>query len=358
MTNSKRNVKIYLLGILLPTSLIVGGFASAKKLDNIETFEKDKSNDIFEKQKVSQDIVTFGGDERYIRQRTDIMDILSNNKMDYLTHLDTGSNGQIKVGYADSVNEINAKQFDYTFNHLNYLFDTINPDYHFVTGRFSAKDSDIFIDFQNLWYASTSKNSVTCAITDLQYSNIHSSIIKGAKIHFNKNANLNSTALRYVMAHEMMHVLYGSYDVDEMESQTFSLYNYGDVQYVVGQISNAYESVEDYKNGKINNSTQNYGGLVSIVDENGNVFNNSNYPILSADEKASFVSLLPTDVSTLIAIYGDSSTQENKKAYVELLKEVLTDNKRIFDIKFNPSNQNSDVKEQPYYEDDFELPTF
>ncbi|MBO5885072.1 MAG: hypothetical protein J6Q51_04675, partial [Clostridia bacterium] len=80
-------------------------------------------------------------------------------------------------------------------------------------------------------------------------------------------------------------------------------------------------------------------------------------PLMTLEEKNSFVSMLPTDVSTLVALYGDSSTSENRKAYIDLLKEVLATNKKIFDIDYSQfGSLSSRVTEQPYYEDGFVLP--
>ena len=79
---------------------------------------------------------------------------------------------------------------------------------------------------------------------------------------------------------------------------------------------------------------------------------------MSLQEKNSFVSLFPTDVSTLISIYGDSSKIENQKAYINLLYKTLETNKKLFDI--NPAKYGEENTEEtislPYYKPDFKLP--
>ena len=77
---------------------------------------------------------------------------------------------------------------------------------------------------------------------------------------------------------------------------------------------------------------------------------------MTLEEKNSFVSMLPTDVSTLISIYGDSSKIENRIAYIDLLQETLAKNKKVFDINYSQFGLNATTIEQAYYEEGFELP--
>lgn len=337
-----------LIGALIATT---AGYVGVDKVNAMNTFQQNPENEIFEEDKVMEDVEYYGGDERYVRNKSDLLTVFTNDKTKYMTHLDTGHNAEIKVGYDQAtVTDEQIVQFNHTFNHLNYLFDTINPDYHFVTGRYSAKESDIYVDFKNLSYIKVDEGMIAGATTDWDFDFRNSSVIKGAKIHFNNQVELATPELRYFMAHEMMHVLYGSYDVNDMQSPTFSVYNYCDVSYIVGQISRAYESIDDYKNGVI----KSIGGHWKDLLEG---WGTPHLPVMTLEEKHSFVSLLPTDVSTLVAIYGDSSTIENKRAYLDLLNEVLATNKKIFDIdrtKYGEIDNNP--TEQPYYDDDFTLP--
>ena len=77
-----------------------------------------------------------------------------------------------------------------------------------------------------------------------------------------------------------MHILYGSDDIDFTQSKTASLYNYDDVSIITRMVH--YDKKD-------------------IVDNN------------------SYITLMPTDVSTLIAIYGDKYDQQKRCEYIKLL---------------------------------------
>ncbi len=322
-------------------------------VNDLNEFQSDESNDIFKQSKVVENIDYYGGDMRYIDTNFNLFNVFTKEKTVYCSHLYTDGK-PIVVGYdAKTVSKEYATQFDYTFDHLNYLFNVINSDYKFVTGFYEKSKCDIYVDLKEI----NNDYKKIGAYVERKFDIKNPAIIKSATIHFNKDLNYGSPELRYYMLHEMMHVLYGSNDVDWTQSETFSLYNYCDVNYIVRQICCAYESIEDYKN---NNHNCIKGHWIDMSGEH--ILENSNgftsfYPLMTREQKNSFVSMLPTDVSTLISIYGDSSTVENRKKYVDLLQEILQLNKKIFDINYGVYNQpNLTVHEQPYYKSDFEFP--
>ena len=319
-------------------------------VNDLNEFQSDESNDIFKQSKVVENIDYYGGDMRYIDTNFNLFNVFTKEKTVYCSHLYTDGK-PIVVGYdAKTVSKEYATQFDYTFDHLNYLFNVINSDYKFVTGFYEKSKCDIYVDLKEI----NNDYKKIGAYVERKFDIKNRAIIKSATIHFNKNLKYGSPELRYYMLHEMMHVLYGSNDVDYRTSPTFSVYNYNDVSYMVRQICCAYESLEDYKN-----HLHNCVGYHQEGDCGSFINSRYYYPLMTREQKNSFVSMLPTDVSTLISIYGDSSTIENRKKYLDLLEEVLNANKAIFDVNFGkykePANYDN-VSEQPYFKEDFELP--
>lgn len=346
-----RKKKKIIAGLLAFDALVLAAASIGKiSVDKLNKFQQDESNDIFSKSKVVRSIDYYGGDYRYIQSNYNILTPFTIDKTVYCNHLYTDGS-PIIVGYdKNTVSAEEAKQFDYTFNHINKLFSVINPKYKFKTGFYDKSNCDIYVDFSKM---PKSADGIVAAHVQRKFDLVNSNEIKSATIHFNEQVEFGSPELRYYMLHEMMHVLYGSKDVDWQKSTTFSLYNYNDVNYVIKQISCAYESKEAYENGDF----KYISGLWSSEGYFGDLINiggfKPHYPIMSFEEKNSFVCLLPTDVSTLIAIYGDSTTRENREKYINLLREVLSVNQNIFDIK----KDTAVIATQPYYDDDFELPT-
>ncbi len=346
----KRKLKGLLITSVVTASIVTSTIYSANTVATLNNYQQNPQNQIFEKEKIIQDISYFGGDIRYIDDNFNIFNLLTKNKTDYCNHL-KAKNTEYIIGYDEStVTPEVAKQFDYVIEHINYLFSIINPNYKFKTGFYSQKDCDIYIDFRNipkLIFDNDSEN--IGAYVNLKFNNQNKSQVESAKIHFNKNMEFITPQLRYFLLHEMMHILYGSKDIDYTQSETFSIYNYNDINFIISQISWAFESVEDYKNSVYKPLDPN---IVQLYTSGLKPF----LPLLTVEEKNSFVSLLPTDVSTLIAIYGDSSKIENKKAYINLLNEILEKNKKVFDIDYSVYGENLPKTSQYYYKDDFMLP--
>ena len=336
-------------------------------------FAKDipDTNPMYKEEKVQTDLTYYGGDDRYVA--TSIYDrplpqpyysspFNNSKKNESVNHFDTGHNNNIKIGYSLNIDSNMTQQFNYVVDYLNEVFKVINPEYHFVTDiAHTAQDCDIFVTNKkiNMDTVSETDEYNVGAATYLNHNKNTPTIIESARIEFNSKLEFSTPQLRYYMLHEMLHILYGSRDVNWKYSQTFSVYNYDDVYYTVSQICQAYESLEDYKNGTINNIGGKFVDDYNMKDKNGNIIETKkSLPIMSLQEKNSFVSLFPTDVSTLISIYGDSSKIENQKAYINLLYKTLETNKKLFDI--NPAKYGEENTEEtislPYYKPDFKLP--
>ena len=69
------------------------------------------------------------------------------------------------------------------------------------------------------------------------------------------------------------------------------------------------------------------------------------YAVIHKDhlDMDSFVNLFPVDVATLVALYGDSSTQENVDKYLDLIRDNWKYCERIYGKQY-------------YFEDGFTLP--
>ena len=354
----KRKLMLALVGAISFSGSLAGcqyNDAYAEYLENPAVF-------VFEEQKVMNDIEYYGGDERYVENEDSFQDLFVKNDVELMNHFNTGKEGPIKVGYATNVSDEQAVQFDYTFKHLNDVFAVINPNYKFETGRFYESESDIFVEFEPMGRNTGSDGMYTTvgAYVDWKFDKDIDEVVRGATIRFNSSLDLAEPQLRYYMLHEMMHVLYGSKDVDWNKSPTFSVYNYCDVDFIIRQISNAYESKEDYENNVIKSLGGNWSTLFDIHDKDGNAIGRVFLPVMTREEKLSFVSLLPTDASTLVALYGDSSKEENRQAYLKLLHNILDTNKEVFDIDYTEHTgyQDRNVTEQPYYEDGYTLPAY
>lgn len=247
----------------------------------------------------------WGGDLRYIDQN---QHIISGKTSPLSTHFNVG-NRPIKVGYSSNVAKEQKEQFDHTFEYFNELFEVINPQYKFETAYSKKSACDIYIEFDDL-------QSMIGANVNTKTDFINPSKITSAHIRVNNNYNNDNTNLRFYLAHELMHVLMGADDVNPMQSKTFSVFNSPDVGFICKKV-----------NGTKLATSPDQVGLPGYMTQ---------------EQKDSYVTLLPTDISTLIAIYGDTST-ESKVKYLELLQSTKAECKLFFGS-------------QPYYSADYKLP--
>ena len=302
---NKKRVK-YIIKTALAVSVLAG--AVTFKIVGDKKFEEYKTeNPLFLTEKVENDIKFYGGDINLVEQR---FNILQFKKNDLFNHFNIDSN-VIKVGISRDFSDEQIQSFNYTFDYLNEIFSIINPKYKFETEivKNDFDDCNIKIKYESL-------SGSAGAVTVNAFLPPNTSIVKHPTIYFNKDIKSTDSFCKYFLLHEMMHVLLGSDDLTEKIDATLYDYTY----------------------------------LNSIVDHTDNLFSDeSNYIWLEnvlggKEERESFVTLLPKDLSTLIAPYGDSSKPENVEMYTKLLNDTLNTCKKLF----------GDMK---YYEDDYTLPT-
>lgn len=263
-------------------------------------------NQIFEVDKVEHSIDFYGGDERYIKRTLNNFTLRKNIMYN---HFNTDDNSCIKVGLSDQFSPQEKQQIQIFYDYLNSVFKVINPSYNFVVGDFSKKQSSIFVCKESL----PQKIGAQCKC---QKDTVINSRIEKATISINQNIKISNQAFKIYLAHEMMHALLGSPDIDFKQSNTFSVYNYDDCTFMIDQLENA---VEKQPNGW------------HIV-----------YPIMNEQEKNTFVSYTPVDIAALIAVYGKGGT-DNQKKYIELMKQTLDTCGNVYG------------KNQPFFENTFDF---
>lgn len=264
-----------------------------------------ENNPSFSYVKVMDQVDYWGGDVRYV-DRNENKILMKPSPLS--THFNVG-NRPIQVGYSSNVSNEAKQQFDYTFNYLNKLFEVINPKYKFYTSYNSKNNCDIYIEFANL-------HNTFGALVLPKTDSINPSKITSAHIWVNDDYKNQNANLRFFLAHEMMHVLLGADDVNEYESKTFSVFNSADVGFICSRVNDA----------KIPTTPEQQNKPYYLTNE----------------QKESFITLLPTDVSTLISVYGNP-TKENSEKYLALLNYTYQKCKNFFG-------------DQPYYEKDYSLP--
>lgn len=297
------------LRTLIPTAICVSTLIALTSFTGCtESFKESqqKAQDYFSKnqtfdiEKVDSMIDYWGGDSRYVEQSFNTYTFQYNK---IYNHFKNKNGEPIIVHYSDTFEPDQQVQFDYVFNYLNSVFEVINPNYTFIAQSGTKANCDIYIEFTDIKkLVNTTEEVLAC--TMLKHDSFHNSQIASAEIYFDKNATVSKSYKRLALMHEMMHVLYGSGDINEYASQTFSLYNYMDVAYMSRVLTSSSTELQD-----------------------------------------SFTFMMPTDLSTLISLYGDNTKDENKLAYLDLLNNTLNKCKEVFGNR------------QPYYEDGYSLPT-
>lgn len=299
--------------IAIKTVIAVSSLFIASNLNAIADYKIDKYNDnhqIFASEKVLNDIEFYGGDTDLLQKNFNLIN-LRENKL--YNHLETNDNKNIVIGYSKKFTPQQIQAFDYAFDYLNSIFEIVNPDYHFVTGVLGED-----IDSCDIKVRSAKLANLVAAETLILYSQPNNLSAIKPVITFNNTVSTTDSHLRYVMIHEMMHILFGSSDIEQLENDTYSLYNYENLNDIASYTHSleTKESAPTWHDG----------------------------PFVSQETKDTFVTFMPKDLSTLIALYGDSSKEENRKKYLSLLNETIDKCKHLFG-------------EFKYYEEDFELPT-
>ena len=304
-----------ILPILLVPVLIAGGIGTVYKYGSGPVTEYNQQNQIYSIDKVKEDLEFYGGDSRYVDSKNSLYGL---KKAELYSHLNISENRAIKIGYASTITKDEKVQFQHVFDYINSIFKVIDPDIKFEVVDQSQENCDIWIK-KDVLGKNTGMNIVT------ERDLLTGSKLTGAVINVNSTIEMSTPQQRFYMLHEFMHLLTGSNDIDYTTSPTFSVYNYNDMGFIVDQIENAWESEEEKKEAT--------NGKFATVR-----------PIMSEEEQNSWVSYLPTDVGTLIALYGDSSIPENKAAYIDLLNQTLEECSNVFGPR------------QPFFEDDFVVP--
>lgn len=267
---TKKSLKLKLISTALLFTLAGATFTGCAAETTYEQKNESLSHD-----SVLDRINYWGGDARYINQNYNPLLFRDSHLAAHF-----GNKGRpIVVGYTSKCTNNEIIQFDYVVKYYNTLFQVINPNYSFKTIQCNDQSQcDIFVDFAPL------KNSVGASVNCIRDS-LNACIVEKANITVNSMVESSNTALRLYLAHEFMHIFYGSDDINETQSKTFSVYNSGDVGFMVSQIEKT--------------------------------------DALTQSQKDTFVTLAPTDVATLIAIYGNHQSDEAHNNYVDLLEVTL-----------------------------------
>jgi len=262
------------------------------------------NNQQFSEEKVDADLAYYGGDTRYVNDRYNLF--LFDSPI-YAHFAPEKINNEIVVGFKDNISDEYMEEMGDTLDYYNSLFDVINPDYHFVSKRASSLDNcNILVEARPL--QRIDQNSVVGAEVRQNFDFINNSKMESANVYINSDYKFDGLTLRFTFAHEMMHILYGSPDVNGYESPTVSVYNSPDVNLIISDFKNPYSALnKDHL------------------------------------DMESFVNIFPVDVATLVAIYGDSSKPENVNNYLKLINDNLEYCKSIYGRQY-------------YFEDGFTLP--
>lgn len=300
---------------VLTSTALVGTYSGFLANELVYT----SNNSIFSCDKVKDDLAYYGGDEGYIQETYSI----THFKNSLVRHLDTGHNDRIVVGYSANLTEEQKEQYDLFLNYLNDTFKVINPNYRFYTVEETVKNNcDIYIEncsFQERF----SGENITSAKVFYDCDLLNNSIIKGGTIYFNTDYYLNNVRERFTFAHEFFHILTGADDLSnnltDSVSYPMSVFAYMPNEHIISSINTSYDP-----------------------DERNSPFKNS-LP-MDSEIKESWVSYMPIDLSALIAIYGDSSVEENRQAYLTLLNNKLDECLNLF------------TDENPFYYERYTLP--
>lgn len=275
-------------------------------------------NEIFKADKVYDDLKFYGGGEDYVKQPYSATRI----KNDLVCHLDTGHNDKIIVGYCDNVTDEQIVQYNLFVDYLNKTFEIINPNYKFITQRASKDECDIFIEACS--FTENFEDYDYRAFVEYDVDKFNKSIIKGGTIHMNNDHVIEEVDSRFVLAHEFYHVLTGCDDLcggDLLQSTKYpmSIFAYAPQGHIMSAIKNSY-------------------------DPNDSSFHSPFSLPMSSEIKEEWVSYMPFDLSALISIYGDSTIEENRESYLELLNSKLSQCSTLF------------TNENPFYYDGYSLP--
>ena len=277
------------------------------------------NNEIFKKEKVYEDLEYYGGSKLYTAEANSYT--LINNRL--VKHFDTGHNDNIVVGYDSKITEEQVYNFDKFIDYLNEVFSVINPNYKFSSCRTTEENSDIFITSTPIDRAGA---NIVGMQTTFYADNLNRSIIKNATINLNEDTELNHVELRFTLAHEFFHILTGALDLNITDENYYnntypmSVFDYKTSWHIMHDIYYSYDPDEE----------SSLSDLILPIDR---------------EIKENWVSYMPFDLSALIAIYGDSSNEENRQSYLKLLSDT-----------YNECHSILTDRKAPYFLDGYTLP--
>lgn len=307
--NIINNIKLSVIGVL---SLAIIGVSGTV----IEYNHRD-SNQIFLSQKVRNDLRFYGGDQDYVTVLYNCL-MLKDNK--FVNHITVKKGQKIKVGIDEkSMSEGEIRAAKDVLAYFNDIFKIINPDYQFDIGNYSQKEAKIFINSKEI-------PDHYSGVTEITYDRINNSNLKRIEVSFNANDSHRFSYMDFkqTMIHEMMHVMMSTNDTADNPTNNLSVINYTDISHIRALLKKA--------SNEFVNNPENEG--------KENIYEN-------------FTSLMPIDLSVLIAVYGDSSKPENVIKYLQLIYDTAKNCDEIFGDKFERYFPN--FKKNPYYHN-FELP--
>ena len=213
------------------------GFGGVYAYADYDMYNYTNENQLFDQEKIDEDLEFYGGDERYIASSKDLL----NRDTSLYNHFNIEANRPVKIGFSSDITENEREQFTHTINYIDSVFKVINPEYSFEIVNEPSYKCDIYIDKKPL-------EKHIGAYVNLKKDIFNKNQVVGGNIHFNSTLESSNTQLRFFLAHEFMHIFFGSGDIDFTQSRTFSLYNYDDIGYINYIVENAHPTQEDADN--------------------------------------------------------------------------------------------------------------
>lgn len=217
----------------------------------------------------------------------------------------------IKVGYSSNITDEQLQQFNYYYDYLNSVFEIINPNYHFETGKSDKlNDCDIYVEFTPFSKMGKIGDKIV-AFVDYKEAILDYNKIKKDIIYFDSEKDFSKAELRFYMAHEMLHALTGNEDIGLGTDLPMTVFGYKSLNEIIYNVEN-YRNYKSYEENK------------EIQDE--------------------FITYMPYDLSALISLYGNIKDEQNRNNCISLLKDTL---KTCQEVLYD---------EGKYFEDEYILP--
>jgi len=237
-----------------------------------------RNNTVFAKEPTNIAMKVLGGDKRYLSVNKNIFSYGAN---ELYRHMDNYGSGPITVAWSSRFSSKEEEQIRYVFDYLNDIFAVINPAVSFEL-KGAGQSANVEIEYKS-------------GMQEYEIMETHSfsdftsaSRITRAKVYINEDYYLSDANMRFTLLHEAMHFLIGCDDFPEESFEQVSLMNYNDLSFV--------SSVVQYIETECAQQRMDY---------------------------VPFTSLMPLDLASLIAVYGDVDNQENVKKYAHLINDTI-----------------------------------